>query len=141
VGDVGRGDVELGIAIAVRSVLLLFHLSLADECMRFASAAMEALVRLGPVDPKLEFELNIVAWLLLTHTRGDRPRTQRCARACARDRERNEAILEKLALAYCANWVGAFMRSDPRAMFAFAQQFETLTAEDTDPATRSSTTG
>jgi predicted ATPase len=38
-----EGDVELGIAITVRSALLLYQLSRADECMRFASAAMEAL--------------------------------------------------------------------------------------------------
>jgi predicted ATPase/DNA-binding winged helix-turn-helix (wHTH) protein len=129
-----EGDVELGIALTVRSALLLFQLSRTDECMRFVSAAMEALLRLGTVDPKLEFELQIVYGFFLTHTRGILPGMQRALER-ALEIAQEGADPEQLALAYSANWAGAFIRSDARAMFAFAQEFETLTAGNPDPAT------
>jgi predicted ATPase/DNA-binding winged helix-turn-helix (wHTH) protein len=129
------GDVELGIAITVRSALLLFQLSRADECMRFASAAMEALLRLRTADPQLELELHMIHGFLLTHTRGDLVGTQRSfERALEIAMEREDP--GQLALAYSANWAGAFIQGTPRAMLEFGQQFETLTAGDTDPATR-----
>ncbi|HEX6704111.1 MAG TPA: winged helix-turn-helix domain-containing protein [Albitalea sp.] len=129
-----EGDVELGIAIIVRSASMLFQLSRADECMRYASAAMEALLRLGTVDPKLEFELSIVYAFFLTHTRGVLPGTQRSLER-ALEIAMEQGAPRQLVVATCANWAGAFIRSDPRAMDAFARQFETLTAEDADPAT------
>ncbi len=128
------GDVELGIAITVRSALLLFQLSRADECMRFASAAMDALAGSGMVDPQIEFELHIVYGLILHHTHGIHPATQQSfQRALAMARERDDT--RQLALAFSANWVGAYVRADPGAMLAFAQEFEALTAGDTDPGT------
>jgi predicted ATPase len=129
-----QGDVELGIALTVRSSLLMYQLSRADECMRFASAAMEALLRLGTVDPQLEFELYIVYGFLLTHTRGSLAGTQRSLEH-ALEIAKEQGDSRQLALAYSANWAGAFIRSDPQAMLAYVRQFQTLTTRDTDPVT------
>jgi hypothetical protein len=41
----------------------------------------------------------------------------------------------QLALILWADWVGVALRGESRAMLALAQQFEALTAGDTDPAT------
>jgi predicted ATPase/DNA-binding winged helix-turn-helix (wHTH) protein len=128
------GDLGLGIAITLRSALLLFQLSHADECMRFTSAAMDALARSATVDQQLEFELHLVHGLILPHTHGRHPAAQRSfERALAIAQERGDR--QQLALAFTTNWVGAYVRGDPRAMLAFAQQFEALTAGETDPAT------
>jgi predicted ATPase len=128
------GDVELGIATTVRSALLLFQLSRLDECMRFASAAMDALARSAAVPAQLEFELHIVHGLLLHHARGSDPATRRSFdRARAMAQERGDP--RQLALVLGANWMGAYIRGESRAMLAFEQQFEALTAGDTDPAT------
>jgi hypothetical protein len=109
------GDVELGIAITVRSALLLFQLSRVDECLRFASAATDALEGGATVPAQLEFELefelHIVHGLILYHTRGCAPATHRWT-----------------------DWMGAYIRGESRAMLALAKQFEALTAGDTDPA-------
>ncbi len=128
------GDIELGIAITVRSALLLFQLSRADECMRFANAAIDALARSGIVDPHLEFELHLVHGLVLHHTHGIHQATlDSFGRALAMAQEHGDK--RQLALALTANWVGAYVRADPGAMLSFAEQFQTLTAEDMDPAT------
>ena len=128
-----EGESELGIALVARSALLLFQLSRAEESMRYADVAMSAIERLGTTDSRLEFELHIIRGFLLTHTRGDRAATQRdldTALEIARENDDRG----QLALACCANWVGAFMRSDSRAMLDFATRFEALTAGDADPA-------
>ncbi len=128
-----EGEPELGIALAARSALLLFQLSRAEESMRYAEAATDAIERLGTADPRLEFELHIICGFLLTHTRGDRAGTQR-ALEHALELAREHDDRGELALACSANWVGAFMRCDPRAMLDFATRFEALTAGDADPA-------
>jgi predicted ATPase/DNA-binding winged helix-turn-helix (wHTH) protein len=129
-----EGDVELGIALTVRSASLLFQLSRADESMRLVSAAMEALSRLGAVDLQLELELHIIHGFLLAHTRGNISGSHRSFdRALEIATERGDR--GQLALAYSANWAGAFIGGKPRSMLEFGQQFETLTAGDTDPTT------
>ena len=128
------GDVELGIAITVRSALLLFQLSRVDECLRFASAATDALEGGATVPAELKFELHIVHGFILYHTRGYVPATHRSfeyARALAQECGDSR----QLALAVGASWMGAYIRGESRAMLALAQQFEALTAGDTDPAT------
>jgi predicted ATPase len=133
-GMSSEGDIALGIAITVRSALLLFQLSRADECRRLASAAMDALERSGGVDPQLEFELNLVLGLITPHTQGHPSVAQRSLeRSLVMARERGDT--QQLAHALTSNWIGAYVRGDPRAMLQFAQQFETLTAGATDPAT------
>jgi len=129
-----QGDIGLGIAITVRSALLLFQLSRADECMRFASAAMDALGHSGTVDPGLEFELHIVYGFSLTHTRGFHPAAQRSlTHALEIALKRGEP--RQLTQAFSTNWVSGFIRNDPVAMLKFARQFEALTAGNTDAAT------
>jgi len=128
------GDVELGIALTVRSALLLFQLSRADESMLRVDVATQVLARLASVDPQFEFELRIIRGFLLTHTRGDLEGMQRSLdRAFAIAEERGDP--RQLALACSASWVGAFMRGDTHAMLEFAKRVETLTADDNDPPT------
>jgi predicted ATPase/DNA-binding winged helix-turn-helix (wHTH) protein len=129
-----EGDIALAIAITVRSALLLFQLSRADECRRLASAAMDRLERSSGVGPQLEFELNLVLGLLTPHTQGDPSVARRSLeRSLVLARQRGDT--QQLAHAYTSNWIGAYVRGDPRAMLQFAQQFEALTAGATDPAT------
>ncbi|MDM0071752.1 winged helix-turn-helix domain-containing protein [Variovorax sp. J31P207] len=128
------GDVDLGIAITVRSALLLFQLSRIDEGSRFASAAMDALARSPKVPAQLEFELQLVLGLILPHTHGHHVAAQRSLeRSLAMAQERGDT--RQLAHAYTTNWIGAYVRGDPRAMLEFSQRFEALTAGATDPAT------
>ena len=129
-----EGDVTLGVALTVRSALLMFQLSRTADGMRFASTAMEALLHLGTVDPQLELELHIVYGFFLLYTRGVLPGTQ-CSLERALEMAREQGDPRQLALAYNANWMGAYFRGEPRAMLDFAQHFETLTSEDADPAT------
>lgn len=129
------GDVELGIAITVRSALLLFQLSRVDEGSRFASAAMDALARCATLPAQLAFELHMVHGLLLRHARGFDMAAQRSvehARAMAQE----SGDPRQLALVLGASCLGAYMRGESRAMLAFEQQFEALTAGDTDEAIR-----
>jgi predicted ATPase/DNA-binding winged helix-turn-helix (wHTH) protein len=129
-----EGDLALGIALTVRSALLLFQLSRADEGMRFTSAALDVLERLGTVDPQLAFELHLVHGFFLIHTRGAILGMQRSIeRALGIAVERGDPRM--LRLAFSASWFGAFVRSESRAMRDYAQQFESLTAgENADPA-------
>jgi predicted ATPase/DNA-binding winged helix-turn-helix (wHTH) protein len=128
------GDIALGIASTVRSALLLFQLSRADECSRFARAAMDALACSPTVPAQLAFELHLLLGLILPHTHGRHPAAQRALeRALAMAQERGDT--RQLAHAYTTNWIGAYVRGDPRAMLEFSQRFEALTAGATDPAT------
>jgi predicted ATPase len=127
------GNIALGIEITVCSALLLFQLSRADECSRFASAAMEALAHSPTVSAKLVFGLQLVLGLMLPHTHGHHAAAQSALQsALAMAQERGDP--RQLARAYTTNWIGAYVRGNPRAMLEFAQRFEALTTGSTDPA-------
>jgi hypothetical protein len=125
----------LGIVLTVRSALLLFQLSRADECMRFTSAALNALERLATVDRQLELELRLVHGFFLIHARGAMLEAQRSferALGIAAEREEDSRTLAQV---FSANWFGAFARSDTHAMHDFAQRLESLAAgENPSPA-------
>ena len=127
------GDVLLGIAITVRSAQLLFQLSRTDECMRFTANALAALPNAGTVAPALLCELHIVHALLLIHTRREMPAMQRAMEEAGRIAEET-GDRRLLALAAGVNWLGAYMRSESRAMHEVTQRFESLTAGDGDLA-------
>ncbi len=129
-----QGDLALGLGLTVRSAQLLFQLSRADECGRLAMAAKEALERSGESHPRREFELNLVTGLILPHTHGRHPAAQ-LALDRALDMAREQGDPRQLGHALTANWIGAYVRGDPRGMLAFAQQYETLTSGATDAAT------
>jgi len=128
------GEPMLGMALVVRSALLLFQLSRTSDAMRYANAAMAALARSGTVDARLGFELRIVYGIIAYHTRGNQPATQQAlehaltaATTLAPGGDRVSAI------AYSANWVGAYIRADPHAMQAILGRFEALVPRSTDP--------
>ncbi len=129
-----EGDLALGVSLTARSAQFLFLLSRVEECAGFLRDALDALLRLDEAQPRLEFELRIIYGFMLVHAQGVQPETQRSLdRATAIATELGDAHL--LALAASANWTGAFLRSDPQAMLEFVRRFETLTADDRDPAT------
>lgn len=127
------GDVLLGIGITVRSAQLLFQLSRTEECMRFARAAADAAGSAGTVDPTLRFELHVVHALLLIHTQREMPAMQQAiGRARAIAVEQGDRRL--LALATGVDWLGAYIRSESRAMCELVQGYESLTTGNGDPA-------
>ncbi len=132
-GHAPGGDVGLAIAIAAKSAPLFFQLSFADENRGHAQRAMDALEQMGTVDPQLEFELNIVYGHALFHTRGIHPASEQAFARALTLAERNGDPVQ-LALAYSTNWMGAYTRGEPRAMRDYAQKFEALTVNETDPA-------
>ena len=128
------GDLSLGLRLTVDSAQLLFQLSRADECGRLVMAAKDALERSGASHPRLAFELDLVMGLILPHTHGRHPAAQRALdRALAMAREQGDP--RQLGHAITSNWIGAYVRGDPRAMLAFAQEYESLTAGSKEPST------
>ena len=130
-----EGDVVLGISLTVRSVQLLSMMSRTDESMRFTSAAMDALASAGAIDPALRFELHTAHALMLIHARREMPAMQQAlerAGEIARKQGDRRLVVDALGV----NWLGAYIRSDTRAMRELVRQFESLTAADDDPADR-----
>ena len=127
------GDPLLGIGITVRSAQLLFQLSRTDECMRFTTAALNAVANVRAIEPSLLCELHIVHALLLIHTRREMPAMQRAMAEAGQIAEQHgDRRLQ--ALAAGVNWLGAYMRSESCAMQEIAQRFESLTSGDGDLA-------
>jgi predicted ATPase/DNA-binding winged helix-turn-helix (wHTH) protein len=128
-----EGDAELGIEMTTKAAPLLFHLSFADECRKYAERALEAASRLPAVSPKLAFELNVVFGHVVFHTLGIRPET---VAAFKRALELAEAAQDPamLAMAYSTNWMGNYNLAEGANMMHFARLFEEQTQPNADPA-------
>ena len=127
-----EGNIELGIAITVRSALLLFEVARVEESVRYVETAVQAL-RSSSADPNLEFDLKIVHGLGLHYTHGIPAATQRAfERALAIARERSDS--RQLALAVSVNWLSAYVRGEPGEMLDLSKQYEAVTTGNEDPA-------
>jgi hypothetical protein len=129
-----QGDIQLGIAITVRSALLMFRVSRVNECMGYVVAAMDALARPGTaVDQQLAFELHLAHGFMGNHTGRPLEAQRSFERALAMAEQQSDN--GQLAQALSANFAGVFIRADADAMLAFARRFKAVTEGDTDPAT------
>jgi predicted ATPase/DNA-binding winged helix-turn-helix (wHTH) protein len=128
-----EGDRALGIALTAKSALLFFQLSLADEFRRHAEQAMPVVQAIAGVEPRWEFELNVVYGHMLYHTVGLPPEREQAL-------ERSRRLAEQIgdprlqALASSTNWMAAYQTAQPQLMLEHAQRYEALTAGETDPS-------
>lgn len=127
------GDRSLCVALAAKSALLFFQLSLADEYRRIAERSMAFVEGLGGIHPRWEFELNVVYGHMLYHTVGLPPERER---ALARSRDLAEQIGDRQlqALACSTNWMAAYQTAHPQLMLEYAQRYEDLTEGVLDPS-------
>lgn len=128
-----EGDKTLGVSLTAKSGLLFFQLSLADEYRALAERALRYVHTHAGVEPKWEFELNVVYGHMLYHTVGLPPERQN-----ALDRARTLAELigepRLKALAVSTAWMASYQTADAAEMLKQAELYEGLTSGETDPA-------
>jgi predicted ATPase/DNA-binding winged helix-turn-helix (wHTH) protein len=128
-----KGDDELALKLTARSAQLFFQMSLAEELRENAERALEVSKGLTAVDPRLEFELNVIHGHVLFHTRGLKPASEQAFQRALALAEASQDPEQRL-LAYSSAWMGAYNRGEPAAMVNYVDQFEQAGGRDGDPA-------
>src|SRR5262249_31909875 len=108
-----EGDPLLGVALSVRSVLLLFQLSRSDESVRNLTAAMGALPGPGTIEPALEFQLYVAHAVLIIHTRGPVSHLQR-SQTRASEIAQQQCDRDLLSLECAMGSTGEVVRDHPK---------------------------
>ena len=131
--DVG-GQEALAIALVVKSAPLFFQLSFTDEHRQYVERAMAHRAQsAAAIDPRLDFELNVVSGHAIFNAQGLHPdRNHAFAKALALAKQIGDP--QSMAIAHSTLWMAAYQSSDPELMLVHAQKFAELTSDTADVA-------
>ena len=130
--DVGQD--ALAIALVVKAAPLFFQLSFTDEHRQYVERAMAHRARsAAALDPRLDFELNVVSGHAIFNAQGLHPDRDR-AFTKALELAKQLGDPQSMAIAHSTLWMAAYQSSDPELMLVHAQKFAELTADTTDVA-------
>jgi predicted ATPase/DNA-binding winged helix-turn-helix (wHTH) protein len=129
------GDASIGVALTAAAVPLWFQLSLIDECRKRVEQGLSQVALGSSRDTRFEMQLNAAFGLSLFHTKGPVRETGAAwtrALAIAESLQDTEYQLRAL----WGLWSYRFSSGEYRAALAFAQRFDSLAAQQPDPADR-----
>ena len=116
------GDKLLGSKLAAEALPVMFELSLAEECRRWAAAALAALEALATHDPVLEMRLRTSLAAAMMYTPGPIPQTIQAWESVLRIATDLE-VTSSQARSLWGLWTAAVWGSRPREGLAYAQRF------------------